>query len=105
VRKRATAMARAAPRTRHDTPHVRPQTARREVAAVRQLYRLNRELATDIAELQRKRRVRENALWAFAVLALAAMGAFMLQVSPRCTDAASAPPTILIGGAIKVAGC
>src|SRR5947209_2198700 len=96
VRKRATAMARAAPRTRHDTPHVRPQTARREVAAVRQLYRLNRELATDIAELQRKRRVRENALWAFAVLALAAMGAFMLQISPRCTDAASAPPTILI---------
>jgi hypothetical protein len=98
-------MARAAPRTRYDPPPVRRQTARREVAAVRQLYRLNRELATDVAELKRKRRVRENALWAFAVLALAVVGAGMLQISPRCTDAASAPPTILIGGAIKVAGC
>jgi predicted exporter len=98
-------MAPAVLRTRHKHPHVSRPTARREVAAVRRLYRLNREFATDVAELQRKHRLRENALVAFAVLALAVVGAFMLQISPRCTDAGSAPPTILIGGAIKVAGC
>jgi hypothetical protein len=42
---------------------------------------------------------------AFAILALAGIGAFMVQITPRCTDAGSDAPTILIGGAIKVAGC
>ena len=98
-------MARAAPRITHHRPLVSRSTARREVAAVRRLYRLNRERATDVAELERKRRRRESALMAFAVLALAGIGAFMVQFTPRCTGAASAPPTILIGGAIKVAGC
>jgi hypothetical protein len=29
----------------------------------------------------------------------------MVQIAPRCTDMPSAPPSIWIGGAIKVAGC
>jgi hypothetical protein len=98
-------MARAAPRITHHRPVVSRSTARREVAAVRQLYRLNRELATDVTELEQKRRLRANALMASAVLAFAVIDAFMVQFSPRCTDAASAPPPILIGGAIKVGGC
>jgi hypothetical protein len=98
-------MARAAPRISHDRPQVSRSTARREIAAIRQLYRLNRELATDVSQLQRKRLRRESALMAFAILALAGIGAFMVQITPRCTDAGSDAPTILIGGAIKVAGC
>ena len=96
-------MARAAPRIRHDRPPVSRSTARRDIAAVRQLYCLNREFAG--AELERKRRPHLNALMAFAILALAVTAGFMVQFAPRCTDGASAPPTILIGGAIKVAGC
>src|SRR5437762_1049118 len=65
------AMARAAPRISHDRPQVSRSTARREIAAIRQLYRLNRELATDVSQLQRKRLRRESALMAFAILALA----------------------------------
>ena|SRR5438132_1629560 len=98
-------MARAAPKIRHHRPLISRSTGRREVTAVRQLYRLNREFATDVAGLEREGRLRASTLMAFSVLALAVIGAFMVQFTPRCTDAASATPTILIGGAIKVAGC
>jgi hypothetical protein len=95
-------MARAVPKIRHDRPQISRSTARREIAAVRHLYRLNKELATDAAELERKRLLRASALMAFAGLVI---GALTLQYWPSCSDAASPPLTILIGGAIKVAGC
>jgi hypothetical protein len=79
--------------------------ARREVAAVRQLYRLHRELATDLAELQRRRRLRADALMALAMLVLALMAGFMVDVAPRCSESAPSSATLLIGDAIKLAGC
>jgi hypothetical protein len=78
--------------------------ARRDVVAVRQLYQLHRELATDLAEFQR-RRLRADALMAVAVLLLALMGTFMVDLAPRCIDAAPPSATLAIGDAIKVAGC
>jgi hypothetical protein len=93
-------MTRVVPKIRRDRPRVSRSTARREIAAVRQLYRLNQELATDVAELERKRRLRASALMVIAGLVI---GAFTLHFAPSCTDAASL--TILIGGVIKVAGC
>jgi hypothetical protein len=97
-------MARVVPKIRRDRPQVSRSTARREIAAVRQLYRLNQnqERATDVAELERKRRLRGSALMVIAGLVI---GAFALHFAPSCTDAASPPLTILIGGVIKVAGC
>jgi hypothetical protein len=74
--------------------------ARRDVVAVRQLYQLHRELA----EFQR-RRLRADALMAVAVLLLALMGTFMVDLAPRCIDAAPPSATLAIGDAIKVAGC
>jgi hypothetical protein len=98
-------MARATPKIRHERPHISRPIAPRQRVAIRRLYRLNREFATDVVELQRKRRLRENALMASAVLGLIVMAGFTLHMTPGCTDPASAPRTILIGGAIKVAGC
>ena len=95
---------RVATNTTLDQGHGRAD-ARREVAAVRHLYRLHRELATDIAGLERRRRLRTDALMAVAVLVLALMGGFMVDVAPRCTDAVPAPANLSIGDAIKVAGC
>jgi phage tail tape-measure protein len=63
-------MARAVPKIRHDRPQISRSTARREIAAVRHLYRLNKELATDAAELERKRLLRASALMAFAQVRL-----------------------------------
>jgi hypothetical protein len=96
---------RAATSITPDEAHSARADARREVAAVRHLYRLHRELATDFAELRRRRRVRADALMALAVLVLALMGGFMVDVAPRCTDAAPPPSTLRIGDAIKLAGC
>lgn len=79
--------------------------ARRDVVAVRQLYRLHRELATDLAELERRRSLRADVLIAVAVLLLALTGAFMVDIAPRCTDTAPPSATLAIGDAIKVAGC
>jgi hypothetical protein len=42
---------------------------------------------------------------ALAVLLLALMGGFMVDVAPRCNEAAPPSATLLIGDAIKVAGC
>jgi hypothetical protein len=95
-------MARAVPNIRQDRRQISRSTARREIAAIRQLYRLNKELTTDVAELERKHSLRASALMAFAGLVI---GAFTLHFWPSCTDAASAPATILIGSVIKVAGC
>jgi hypothetical protein len=79
--------------------------ARRDVAAVRRLYRLHRELATDLAALERRRRLRADALMAVAVLLLALTGALMVDLAPRCTGAAPPSAGLTIGDAIKVAGC
>jgi|RhiMetdeSRZDD1v2_1073273.scaffolds.fasta_scaffold3112740_2 hypothetical protein len=86
-----------------DSPYVRRPNDRRQLA-IRRLYRLNREFATDVAELNGKRRFLENGLIAVAALGLVVMGG-LVQMAPSCTDATSTHPTILIGGAIKVAGC
>jgi hypothetical protein len=88
-----------------DDVHSRRADVRREVVAFRQLYRLHRELATDLAELQRRRRLRADALMALAVLLLALMGGFMVDVAPRCSEAAPPSATLLIDDAIKLAGC
>jgi ferric-dicitrate binding protein FerR (iron transport regulator) len=96
---------RAATNITPDEAHSSRADAWREVAAVRHLYRLHRELATDLAELRRRRRLRADALIALAVLVLALMGGFMVDVAPRCTDMAPPSATLLIGDAIKVAGC
>ena len=87
-----------------DSPYIRRPNDRRQLA-IRRLYRLNREFATDVAELNGKRRFLENGLIAVAALGLVVMGGLLVQMAPSCTDATSTPPTILIGGAIKVAGC
>jgi hypothetical protein len=96
---------RAATNITADEAHSARADARREVAAVRHLYRLHRELATDLGELERRRRLRADALIALAVLLLALTGAFMVDIAPRCTDAAPPSATLTIGDAIKVAGC
>lgn len=98
-------MLRAETRIWPDDVHGTRADARREVAAVRQLYRLHRELATDLAELQRRRRLRADALMALAVLVIALMAGFMVDVAPRCSEAAPPSATLLIGDAIKLAGC
>ena len=98
-------MLRAETRIWPDDVHGTRADARREVAAVRQLYRLHRELATDLAELQRRRRVRADALMALAVLVIALMAGFMVDVAPRYSEAALPSATLLIGDAIKLAGC
>ena len=90
-------------RTRVETPHTRTLNARRQLA-VRQLYRLNREFDTQIAALNRRRRLGDTTLMTLAALSLIMLGGFMMQIAPRCTDGANIP-TISIGGAIKVAGC
>jgi hypothetical protein len=96
---------RAATHVTPDEAHAGRAEARRDVAAVRQLYRLHRELATDFAQLQRRRRLRADALMALAVLLLTLTGAFMVDIAPRCTDPAPPSATLTIGDAIKVAGC
>jgi hypothetical protein len=96
---------RAATHVTFDEAHGGRAEARRAVVAVRQLYRLHRELATDLGELERRRRLRADALMALAVLLLALTGAFMVDIAPRCTDAAPPSATLAIGDAIKVAGC
>jgi hypothetical protein len=95
-------MASARLRTRVETPHTRSPNARRQLA-VRQLYRLNREFDTQIAVLNRSSRYRGAALMTLAALSVVGLGQIMLH-APSCTDGANIP-TILIGGAIKVAGC
>jgi hypothetical protein len=82
-----------------ETPYIR---ARRQLA-IRQLCRLTREFGTQIAVLNRRRRYRDTALMSLAALGPIVMVELMLHAS-RCTDGANIP-TILIGGAIKVAGC
>jgi hypothetical protein len=96
---------RAATNVTPDETHSARADARREVAAVRHLYRLHREVATDLAELRRRGRLRADALMALAVLVLALMGGLMVDVAPRCADAAPPSATLRIGDAIKVAGC
>ena len=95
-------MASARLRTRVETPHTRAPNARRQLA-VRQLYRLNREFDTQIAVLNRRSCYRGAALMTLAALTLVGLGELMLH-APSCTEGANIP-TILIGGAIKVAGC
>jgi hypothetical protein len=75
---------RAETRIRSDGVHGTRADARREVVAVRQLYRLHRECAIDLAELRRRRQLRADTLMALAVLLLALMGGFMVDVAPRC---------------------
>ncbi len=42
---------------------------------------------------------------ALAVLVIALMAGFMVDVAPRCSEAAPPSATLLIGDAIKLAGC
>ena len=79
--------------------------ARRDVVVVRQLYRLHRELATDLTGLERRHRLRTDALMAVAVLLLALTGVFMVDIAPRCAETVPPSATLAIGDAIKVAGC
>jgi hypothetical protein len=95
-------MARVTSKIRVETPYIPRPNARRQLA-VRQLYRLNREFDTQVAVLNRRRRYRDTALMTLAALGLIVMSELMLH-APRCTDGTNIP-TILIGGAIKVAGC
>jgi hypothetical protein len=96
-------MARATSKIRVETPYIARPNARRQLA-IRQLYRLNREFDTQIAALNRRRRLGDTTLMTLAALSLIMLGGFMMQIAPRCTDGANIP-TISIGGAIKVAGC
>jgi hypothetical protein len=60
---------------------------------------------TELAAPQRERLLRAGALMVLAVLVLALMSGFAIEVGPRCTGAAPASANLSIGGAIKVAGC
>jgi hypothetical protein len=93
-------MASARLRTRVEIPHIRPPNARRQLA-FRQ--RLNRELDSPISVLNQRRRYRDTALMTLAALSVVVLGELMVH-APSCSTAANIP-TILIGGAIKVAGC
>jgi hypothetical protein len=98
-------MARVREKARQSSPSIRRPSDRRQIAAIRQLYRLNHEFAANVGDLGRKHRLSGNVLIALAVASLVAIGASMVGVGASCTNAASAPPSIWIGGAIKVAGC
>ena len=93
-------MASARLRTRVEIPHIRPPNARRQLA-FRQ--RLNRELDSQISVLNQRRRYRDTALMTLAALSVVVLGELMVH-APSCSDGAN-NLTILIGGAIKVAGC
>ena len=97
-------MARATLKIKADSPYARRPTDRRQLA-VRQLYRLNREFATDVAKLARKRRLFVGGLIAVAALSVVVVTGALMHVAPSCADAKYVPPAILVGGAIKVAGC
>jgi hypothetical protein len=93
-------MAAARVRTRVETPHIRPSNARRQLAVRQQL---NRELDSRMSVLNQRRRYRDTALMTLAALSVVVLGELMVH-APSCADGANIP-TILIGGAIKVAGC
>jgi hypothetical protein len=86
-------------------PSVRRPTQRRQPAPVRRLVHLNRELELELAYLSRKRRLRQIGLMASAAVAIVLATGFIVTMAPRCTDGAHSPSAILIGDAIKVAGC
>ena len=53
--------------------------------------------------LNQRRRYRDTALMTLAALSVVVLGELMVH-APSCSTAANIP-TILIGGAIKIAGC
>lgn len=75
---------------RRQTPHSR-------------LARLNRELRADLVQLRKKRVVGTGLVAASIVSAVVVIGA-LVHAAPRC-DTSTTNSTILIGGAIKMAGC
>jgi hypothetical protein len=88
-----------------DVPSGRRPIERRQPAPVRRLVHLNRELELELAQLNRKRRLREIGLMAAAIVAIVLCAGFILTMAPRCSDDSHGAPAILIGDAIKVAGC
>ena len=93
-------MASARLRTRVETPHIRPSNARRQLAVRQQL---NRELDSRMSVLNQRRRYRDAALMTLAAVSVVVLGELMVH-APSCADGVNIP-MILIGGAIKVAGC
>ena len=65
--------------------------------------RVDRELDSRMSVLNQRRRYRDTALMTLAALSVVVLGELMVH-APSCADGANIP-TILIGGAIKVAGC
>jgi hypothetical protein len=94
------AMASARLRTRVETPYIRAPNARRQLVVRQQL---DRELDSQISVLNQRRRYRDTALMTLAALSVVVLGELMVH-APSCSDGANIP-TILIGGAIKIAGC
>jgi hypothetical protein len=64
---------------------------------------LDRELDSQISVFNQRRRYRDTALMTLAALSVVVLGELMVH-TPSCSDGVNVP-TILIGGAIKVAGC
>jgi hypothetical protein len=75
---------------------------RRRTAPAR-LARLDQEFRAELAQLQKNRSL-ETGLVAASIVGAVLGITVLVQSAPTC-GSSSAPPTILIGGAIKVAGC
>ena len=92
-------MASARVRTRVEGP---PSSLER-TAAIGACHSSIRELDSRMSVLNQRRRYRDTALMTLAALSVVVLGELMVH-TPSCADGANIPP-ILIGGAIKVAGC
>jgi hypothetical protein len=78
------------------------RTDRRRTAHAR-LARLDQEFKAELAQRQKSRSL-EAGLVAASIVAAVLGITVLVQSAPTC-GSSTAPPAILIGGAIKVAGC